>query len=138
MSKMSWTAKKEKLNECMTLMQNNYGKKKKTRLLHIKDFIVSFSLPHVSVVHFEPWRIDTSIWTLLRLKLLSQLLLFLASIFYFFTHRFQKVVFARVMFVVLANTSPWNQREIIRKSSSPSSRYGKYEIWIPISFAWKA
>ena len=54
-----------------------------------------------------------------QLKLLLKLSLFVASIFYYgymyncpVTHRVQKVVFARVMIVVSANTCPWNQHKM--------------------------
>ena len=70
---------KGKFHEYIIMLQNNY-KKKRVTLPHIIVFIVYFSLPHVCVVYFEFWRSDTTMWILVRLKLLS---LFIASIFYY-------------------------------------------------------
>ena len=91
------------------------------------------------------------LWILVQLKLLLKLSLFVASIFYYgymyncpVTHRVQKVVFARVVFVVSANTCPWNQHEMknpqnIHLHTSHWVQNGKMdETWIQISFGWKA
>ena len=90
------------------------------------------------------------LWILVQLKLLLKLSLFVASIFYYgymyncpVTHRVQKVVFARVVFVVSANTCPWNQHEMkntpnIHLHTSHWVQNGKMdETWIRLDLAEK-
>ena len=61
----------------------SYRLKKRVTWPHIIVFIISCSLPHVSVVDFEFCRSDAFIWILVWLKFLLKLSLFMASIFYF-------------------------------------------------------